>query len=230
MQVILAPQGVEEREKSIVRKFRGKTLRNLEVSHVVGNPLSRTDVKASLMQCAQGASRGAVQRVVIVADRDWLAGPSTDKRTIFAAMLAESVCEDTGVVADSMVAEVVDRSLGQQVKATHPSVGYISSAELMALFTSQVVEHEDLNVCWRELLCVDGSEIYIKDARLYTSLNLQSTWRDLEESAQARSVFTTGHGPTTGVCRRTGCARVPPCCCETRHAAAACALLLLLRR
>lgn len=146
--VILAQPGVEERQKSIVRKFRGKTLRNLEVSHVVGNPLSRTDVKQALMTCAEGAGRGSVQRVVIVADRDWLAGPSTDKRTIFAAMLAESVCEDAGVVSDSMVAEVVDRSLGQQVKATHPTVGYISSAELMALFTSQVVEHEDLNGVW----------------------------------------------------------------------------------
>lgn len=105
-----------------------------------------------------------MQRVVIVADRDWLAGPSTDKRTIFAAMLAESVCEDAGVSADSMVAEVVDRSLGQQVKKSkaHPSVGYISSAELMALFTSQVVEHEDLNNVWHELLNVNGSEIYIK--------------------------------------------------------------------
>lgn len=54
--VIVAQPSVEERQKSISRKFRGKSLRNLEVAHVVGNPLSRTDVKAALMQARRGRS------------------------------------------------------------------------------------------------------------------------------------------------------------------------------
>ena len=45
-------------------------------------------------------------RVVVAADKDWLAGPSTDKRSVFAALLAESVCREEGVSTKSLVAEV----------------------------------------------------------------------------------------------------------------------------
>ena len=102
------------------------------------------------------------------------------------------MCAEEGVVPQSLVTEVVDRTLAKQIRKSHPSVGYISSSELMALFTSQVVEHEELNRIWHELLESYGSEIYIKDARLYCVPGVGVSFEALAEAAAARGEVAIG--------------------------------------
>ncbi|KAK3238055.1 hypothetical protein CYMTET_51907, partial [Cymbomonas tetramitiformis] len=136
---------IADRETIISRKLRsyGLTkLENLRVIHMVGNPLSRTDVLQSMTDPEGGSTRlnkkpTKVTHIVVVADRGWQAGPATDKRSVFATLLAEDVSASLGFKAKSIVAEVVDRRLGQQVRKSHLDFGYISSSELMALYLSQ---------------------------------------------------------------------------------------------
>ena len=65
-------------------------------------------------------------------------GHNPDKQTIFAAMMAEDVCREHRIKPHCLLADMVDRRVGQQVKRSLADFGYISSMELMGLYISQV--------------------------------------------------------------------------------------------
>jgi hypothetical protein len=43
---------------------------------------------------------------------------SSDKKAIFSALMAEDICKEMKITPRSLVAELVDRRLGQQARAT----------------------------------------------------------------------------------------------------------------
>lgn len=71
-------------------------------------------------------------------------------------MNAMDVCRELEVNTGHLVFEVRDQRLGQQVVLGRPELAYVSSTELMALLTSQVIEHRELNAVWTELLSSGG--------------------------------------------------------------------------
>ena len=207
---ILAETPAAEREELIRRKGRRLGIvnfSNIQVNHHEGAPLSRTDSKraaAEVSKDANGDGGGKVTvSVIIVADGNWgsiggekgSSANSSDKRVIFSSLLAEDVLNQAGVQYSTLIAEVTDRALGKQMKASESTrnVGYISSSELMGLFTAQVVEHNYLRQVWTQLLSAYGFEFYLKDLGLYTTRGQPKTFRELEEAAAARGEIAVGY-------------------------------------
>ena len=179
--VILDETPVNVRVALLDRRLalRRAELRNITVKHVQGTCLSRTDITYAigdlLTSAGEELGREAGQRrgteaaappppphVIHV-----LAVGNQDQRNLYSVVSAMDVCRELGADVGHLVLEARDRNLGQQVLHTYPQITYVSSSELMALLTSQVVEYRQLNAVWTELLSSnnsDGSAVYMKNA------------------------------------------------------------------
>ena len=210
--VVLAQAPAAERESLTASKRRRRALAGIgdlgAVRHLEGNPLSRTDVTRALE--ATAATPGAAYSVIVLADSDWRAGAlggarraRADARVSFAsALVRELVGQLPGLPQPvSVVSEVTDRAVGRRIQlsggggAGVPPFGYISSSEIMALFTSQVVEHSYLSAVWAELLSSYGHEIQLRPCRGYLEGRPEAaevTFRDLERLAEAKGEVALG--------------------------------------
>lgn len=190
---VLAEAPVTEREAMHEKKVAGgaKALKNLHVIHIQGNPLSETDMNKALDATEAGARSTASQKksltILTISNHDWIAGDAIssgdDKRTIFSALLAESIVQQKQIENFSILAEVVSQDIMEEMERSHPSCQYLSTVELQALFTAQVLEHRELLPVWEELTDECGSEIYVKNIRYFAELGQPITFRDLEEVA-----------------------------------------------
>lgn len=190
---VLAEAPLAEREAMHEKKVAGgsKALKNLQVIHIEGNPLSETDMTKALDATEVGTRHTASHRtsltVLTISNHDWIAGDAIssgdDKRTIFSALLAESIIQQKRIEKFSILAEVVSQGIMEEMERSHPSCQYVSTVELQALFTAQVLEHRELLPVWEELSDECGSEIYVKNIRYFAELGQPTTFRDLEEAA-----------------------------------------------
>lgn len=173
-----------------------KQLRNLRVENVLGKPLSRRDQQRAILGDNLDASVGKRISVACIPEGEWYTdqGARADKQSLYAMLQAEDICTLAGVKLKSLVVELIDSSLGEPLVATKQrgTVECVGASELVALFTSQVVEHPELNSVWTELLSSYGSEIYIKDARAYATLGSETTFEELAERAHARGETAIG--------------------------------------
>jgi len=195
--IILAETPIKERELVLQRKllsYGKEKMKNLRIVHVEGNPCSRTDVTNVMTLAASKSGKvPKVMNVVVVAEGNvQKIGSSADKRSIFSALMAEDICNEHNITPKSIVAEIINRKLGQQVRKTHKHFGYISTMELMGLYISQVIEHPQMNAIWSELLRFSGNSIYIKDPRLYTRIGRPTTFGELVNAANARGECAIG--------------------------------------
>eukprot|EP00898_Chlorokybus_atmophyticus_P001285 jgi/Chlat1/2157/Chrsp17S08744 len=202
--VVLSKRSVDERERVFQRKLK-RELCNVKVTHVEGDTMSRTDLTSALTAGNIEASlknelfnhSATRQSVFVIGDTDWQSrheyGAKTDKESVYTLLMAEEVCQNLGFQIHSLVAELVDTHLGDQVIQSHPSVSYIGSSEMMALFTSQVAEHRELHAVWTELLNAYGSEIYIKSPHLYIAPGESVPFTELAERAKLRGEVAIGY-------------------------------------
>lgn len=105
-------------------------------------------------------------------------------------MNAMDVCRELGVHTGRLVFEVRDQRLGQQVVRERPELAYVSSTELMALLTSQVIEHRELNAVWTELLSSGGKHgnaVLMRDMRDVVAGTGGITIEDQEGEDQERA-------------------------------------------
>ena len=211
--VVLARAPAAERESLTASKRRRRALAGIgdlgAVRHLEGNPLSRTDVKRALAATAAGPG-GAVYSVIVLANSDWRAGAlggarraQADARVSFASALVRELVSQLPALPQpvSIVAEVTDRAAGRRIQlsggggAGATPFGYISSSEIMALFTSQVVEHSYLSAVWAELLSSYGHEIQLRPCEGYFEgrpEGAEVTFRDLERLAEANGEVALG--------------------------------------
>ncbi|KAG0625220.1 hypothetical protein M758_2G037400 [Ceratodon purpureus] len=133
---ILAETPVEERKACLAR--RSKThLRNIQVVHKIGNPMSRSDLQDAILSSipqrlhtgVKSADEDSVKiplSIVVIGDKGWHAGESSkpDKQCVFALLLAESLCKEFNVKVTSLVAEFIDTKMGKQVVKSHPTLTY----------------------------------------------------------------------------------------------------------
>ncbi|XP_024542565.1 putative ion channel POLLUX-like 2 [Selaginella moellendorffii] len=176
------------------RQLVTSPLKNIRVTQKIGNPLNETDLASAISEVEACKSSTDALSIVVIIDDKWQQESisKSDKQSIYALLLAESVCIHLSQVA-SLVAELVDTKLGKQVVKSHDTLTFIGTSELIGLVTAQVAENTELNDIWTELLNPWGNEIYVKDIALYMKSGEAPTFQELADRAVFRDEVAIGY-------------------------------------
>mmetsp|Transcript_18858 Transcript_18858/g.35963 ORF Transcript_18858/g.35963 Transcript_18858/m.35963 type:complete len:177 (+) Transcript_18858:834-1364(+) len=131
-----------------------------------------------------------------------------DKHAIYSLLLAEKMLKSQGVQISSMLAEVIDPNIADQIAELHPTVSCVAMNEIMSLMTAGVVENRDMNVIWNELMSAKGHELYIKSDQHYMNNGERRDTNDsyveelkfgaVAERARVRGEIAIGYRTSTG--------------------------------
>ncbi|EFJ31200.1 hypothetical protein SELMODRAFT_169248 [Selaginella moellendorffii] len=177
------------------RQLVTSPLKNIRVTQKIGNPLNETDLASAISEVEACKSSTDALSIVVIIDDKWQQESisKSDKQSIYALLLAESVCIHLKVKVASLVAELVDTKLGKQVVKSHDTLTFIGTSELIGLVTAQVAENTELNDIWTELLNPWGNEIYVKDIALYMKSGEAPTFQELADRAVFRDEVAIGY-------------------------------------
>lgn len=194
--IILAEAPIQDRE-CLVNGINKEQLKNVHVTHRVGNPNNYSNLKGYIQDIDMGSKKEdkLPLSIVVVSDKSWHIGdPSkADKQSVFALLMAEKICKENNVQVANLVAEFLETKLGKQVCKTKQNLTYIGTEELMGHVTAQVAVHNEMNEIWTELLNSWGSEIYVKDISFYSKKGENPSFYELSERAILRREVAIGY-------------------------------------
>ncbi|PKA58301.1 Putative ion channel POLLUX-like 2 [Apostasia shenzhenica] len=193
---ILSEVTIKERTSVIDAKVPSQ-FENIKVYHRVGSPMSYEILKEAILNFRSSFkdAENTPLSIVVISDREWLVrDPShADKHAAYTLLLAEIICNKYNIKVDNLVAEIVDTRLGKQISRIRPSLSFIGAEEVMSLVTAQVAECGELNEVWKDILNVEGDEIYIKDIGFYMEKGETLSFLELSERAVLRREVAIGY-------------------------------------